>query len=348
MRAHVFVVDQHTFPVHRDRCFCGIGHMERQFDSYEELSTVMLTRGGSGYRGMVVDVLGTRPGDLVFFYERQVGFHGVYEISGEPFFDNTVIDGIGESRGQAVQRNICLRVPIHCKYHFAEPVPEDMLFATPERETLFWVWFYRKIQIRGARGCTAIDPFAAQALSELLVKVNEQTTRSPPSEPYPDSAKYPLSLPLGEEPVARYEDILRGWLIKNIDDPCRSDVRSIFGPVEDLEWFANNVPYHVAGRNIDVLAFHRTDCYFNAPIRYRYSVVELKRDRATDRDIEQLLGYSRWVASRLAGGEVDIIRPILIAHGFHEQAIDKARHSEWKILAIDYEVGHNDIALHSV
>jgi hypothetical protein len=342
----VFVVDEKTFPVHRDRCFCGIGPGSGGVHRHQELLEVILHSARSGYRGMVVDVLGTRLGDLVFFYERGNGFHGVYRIAGRPFFDNTVVHGIGGFEDRRVEGNIFLRIPIECQDYFPKPVPEDMLFSTPMREATFWVWFYRKIQ--GPRGCTTIDPDAAQALTELLIKLNGRAIVMPPTEDYPNNFEPQLTLPLGDGPTANYEDLLRGWLIQNVDDPNRPDVRDIFGPESDLEWFANNVPYHVAGRNIDVLVFHSANRYSETPIRYKYSVVELKRDRATVKDVEQLLGYSRWVASRLAHGEAEIVQPILIANGFQMEAITRAVYSDWNIELVEYQVENEDITLRLV
>jgi hypothetical protein len=348
MRAHVFVVDKETFPVHRDRCFCGTGPTESEFHTYSEVLQAMLNSRTSGYRGMLVDILGTRPGDIVFFYEQKTGFRGVYRIIGEPFFDSSVIYGVNEFQNQLVPNNICFRVPIECQHYFPKPVPEDLLFASPEREAIFWVWFYRKIQIRGARGCTAINPESAQALLELLVKLNETDSPPPPTVPYPSSTQHKLDIPLGDGPTALYEDWLRGWLIQNIDNTNRPDIRKMFGPETELEWFANNVPYHVAGRNIDTLAFHSTRQYLDTPIRYKYSIVELKRNRASRRDVEQLLGYSRWTASRLAQGDADRVKPILIANGFHTQAVSQAHNSDWSILLAEYQVTDNNISLHLV
>jgi hypothetical protein len=348
MRAHVFVVNENTYPVHRDRHFCGIGHSQDQYETYEALKEKMLTSGGTGCRGMLADILGTRPGDLVFLYENGVGFHGVYEIAGTPFFDNTVVQGIEQYAENTVEPNICFRVPIKCKYYFAEPVPEDMLFATPERETLFWVWFYRKIQIRGARGCTAMDPDASRTLVDLLIRINGTADDPPTSKQYPATHRAKLTVPLGEESFAAYEDLLRAWLVRNIDNSEQPDVRGIFGPESDLEWFANNVPYHVAGRNIDILAFHSSDRYSKEPTRYRYSVMELKRNRASLEDIEQLIGYSSWVTSRLAGGEGEMVRPVLVANGFRKEAVAKAYHSDWEIRLIHYEVVEQDIVLQQI
>jgi hypothetical protein len=345
MKGHVFVVSQNTYPVHRDRGFAGIGHSQKQFNTYDAFRSDMLDHPVSGSRKMLVDMLGTRIGDLVLLYENNVGFHGIYQITGDPYFDNTTVRGINESRERVVKPNICLRVPIECKNYFPEPVPEDMLFATPERETLFWVWFYRKIQIPGGRGCTAINPDALETLVELLVRVNGKADTPPPTEGYAPGPTTQLRVPLGDEDSRPYEDILRGWFVRNIDNDERSDIQEVFGPASDLEWFANNVPYHVAGRHIDILAFHSSQRYSSQPIRYRYSVVELKRNEAKADHVEQLIGYSKWVASRLAGGEPEMVQPILVASRFREEAVTRAHHSDWSIRLVRYVTADGDVTL---
>jgi len=45
-------------------------------------------------------------------------------------------------------------------------------------------------------------------------------------------------------------------------------------------------------------------------LRYKFSVVELKRDIANDMDVSQVIEYSKWVAGRLAGSEIETVQPI--------------------------------------
>ncbi len=137
------------------------------------------------------------------------------------------------------------------------------------------------------------------------------------------------------------EDILRAWLIANIDNPKRIDLREIFGPVEDLEWFANNVPYHVTRKNIDILCYHKNIKYTGFPLRYKFSVVELKRDTSDDNDVSQVIEYSKWVVGRLAGSEIETVQPILIAFDFNDRAKSKAKNSDFSergVLFAKYEV----------
>lgn len=147
------------------------------------------------------------------------------------------------------------------------------------------------------------------------------------------------------------EVILRAWVISNVDNPQRQDVEKLFGPRDDLEWFANNVPYHVSGKNIDILCYHKNKKYTGIPLRYKFRVVELKRDRANDQNILQVIEYSKWVAGRLAGSEIETVQPILIAFDFNRKALEKARNSDFNerdILLVKYRVENGDVTLEAI
>jgi len=336
MRAHVFITDKKTFPAVRNNSFWGVG-VKGISNTFDKVIYENLRNGKKPYFKMIGDILGTRIGDIVFLYERQVGFHGIYKIASKPFFDPTPIGCVNETWP--------IRVEIECLNYFPQPVPEDYLFSTKEYESKFWGWFYRKIH--GARGVNTINPEAAEALIELLVKINGNSINKPSQiKPYPSNNKNSIYLPLDRDGKVKLEDILRAWLIANIDDPNRKDLREIFGPTEDLEWFANNVPYHVAKKNIDILCYHKNIKYTGFPLRYKFSVVELKRDTANDRDVSQVIEYSKWVAGRLAGSEIETVQPILIAFDFNNKAKQKARNSDFSergIMFVKYNVKSNNI-----
>ncbi|MCM8785647.1 MAG: hypothetical protein NC827_02795 [Candidatus Omnitrophica bacterium] len=339
MRAHVFITDKDTFPVVRDNSFWGVG-IKGIPNRFDDVINESLNNSKKPYFGMIGDILGTRIGDVVFLYERQVGFHGIYKIASEPFFDPTPIG--------CVNGTWPLRVEIECLNYFPQPVPEDYLFSTKEYESKFWVWFYRKIQ--GARGINTINPEAAEALIELLVKINGNAINNPANiGNYPSRNKVPIKLPLerlSQNGRVKLEDILRAWLIANIDNPQRTDLREVFGPTEDLEWFANNVPYHVTKKNIDILCYHKNIKYTGFPLRYKFSVVELKRDTCDVNDVSQLIEYSKWVAGRLAESEIETVQPILIAFNFNKRAKVKAKNSDFSdrgIKFVKYEVKNGDI-----
>ncbi|OYD16911.1 hypothetical protein CH333_02375 [candidate division WOR-3 bacterium JGI_Cruoil_03_44_89] len=336
MKAHVFITDKNTFPIVRDNSFWGVG-IKAIPNTFDKVIKENLNNGRKPYFGMIGDILGTRIGDAVFLYERQAGFHGIYKIVSKPFFDPTPIGCVGETWP--------IRVKIECLNYFPEPVPEDYLFSTKEYESKFWGWFYRKIQ--GPRGINTINPEATEALIELLVKINGNAMNKPSQiSSYSSKNMVEIKLPLDRNGKVYLEDILRAWLITNIDDTNRKDLREIFGPAEDLEWFANNVPYHVTRKNIDILCYHKNIKYTGFPLRYKFSVVELKRDTAGDKDVSQVIEYSKWVAGRLAGSEIETVQPILIAFDFNERAKLKAKNSDFSdrgITFVKYEVKDGEI-----
>lgn len=325
MNAHILITNEKTFPICRDRLVWGVG-IEGMPKTFREL--VDLKNSRKPYFKMLVDMLGIRKGDLVFLYERQVGFHGVYKVNSDLFFDPTKIFGITNTK-DFIGQQWPLRILLKCVNYFLRPVPEDLLFSTSHYENIFWIWAYRKIQ--GARGCNTITKETAEALIELLVKINSIDQQYEKFQPYQrpkntDKIFLPLNQKTGKVDL---EDILRGYIISHIDKNDNYGLREIFGHKSDIEWYANNVPYHITQKNIDILCFHKNFKYTNLPLRYKYSIVELKKDVAKPSDITQLIKYSQWASSRLANGEIEMIQPILIAWDFWKEAIAKARECDF-------------------
>jgi len=324
MKTHILITNNKTFPVYRDKLFWGIGISDAPA-SLEEWVNPDNSR--KPYLKMLVDMIGISKEDLIFLYERQVGFHGIYKAVSPLFFDTTnVINRDNFSVGSQWP----VRIRLECVYYFPKPVPEDLLFSTPHYENVFWIWAYRKSQ--GPRGCNTITPEAAESLIELLVKVNGKDTRYDGFDAYRPSKYTEISFPVKtREKKVALEDFLRGYILQCLGN---NNLEDIFGPKEDIEWYANNVPYHITQKNIDILAFHKNFKYTTAPLRYKYSVVELKRDKASPRDIRQLIRYCQWASGRLAKGEEEMVQPILIAYDFSDKAIKKARAEDFNVRGI--------------
>jgi hypothetical protein len=325
MNAHVLITNPHTYPVCRDRLFWGVGTPDSPA-TFEEWINPSNSR--KPYLKMLVDMLGLSIGDPVFLYERQAGFHGIYKVASPIFFDTA---SVSNDEGLQVDQKWPLRIRLECLYYFEKHVPEDLLFSTPHYENIFWVWAYRKNQ--GPRGCNTITPEAAEALTELLVKINGDAADYNKFEPYipAEQKEVKFLLRISGQRLA-LEDFLRGYILSCLGSNTLS---KIFGPSEDIEWYANNVPYHITQKNIDILVFHKNFKYTTTPLRYKYSVVELKKDKARPKDISQLIQYSQWASGRLANGEPEMIKPILIANDFSRDAINKAKNEDFNTRGIN-------------
>lgn len=129
MRAYVFITDRDTFPMVRNNSFWGVG-VKGILNSFDKSDWRKLAVGKKPYFGMIGDILGTRNGNIVFLYERQAVFHGIYKIISEPFFEPTPSGCVDETWPT--------RVKIKCLNYFSQPMPEDYLFSAKEYESKFW------------------------------------------------------------------------------------------------------------------------------------------------------------------------------------------------------------------
>lgn len=97
MNWHVFVVDSESYPVHRDRLFCGVKNPPK-LNAKDALNTARF--------GLYADLKALRVGDIVFFYQMRIkeerldrGFRGIFKVKSDPFFDTATIDGVPQSIG---------------------------------------------------------------------------------------------------------------------------------------------------------------------------------------------------------------------------------------------------------
>jgi len=122
--AHVFVVDADSYPVHRDRLFCGIKNPNK-------LSKIKKTghvRPNPSYYGLIADLVTIRKGDYVIFYQMRKdeakfdrGFRGIFKIVSEPFFDDNNIEGLDSSIGNlgSKDKKVLGRCP-YCQTNLSE------------------------------------------------------------------------------------------------------------------------------------------------------------------------------------------------------------------------------------
>lgn len=100
--AHVFVVDADSYPVHRDRLFCGIKNPNK-------ITTIKKSnkkRPNSSYYGLIADLVTIRKDDFILFYQMRKaeskfdrGFRGIFKAISDPFFSDDDIDGLQNSQG---------------------------------------------------------------------------------------------------------------------------------------------------------------------------------------------------------------------------------------------------------
>jgi len=354
MGSHVFVVDRTTFPVHRDRRFCGVPNPKN-------VRTKM---------GLIADVKTLRVGELVFFYKRRIdeppedrGFYGIYRTVSDPFFDTKKIRGVGKYKdlsvvGRASDRDnpkqplLPNRVLIEPVTYFEHPIPDNIAYVDRADPDQLWTMLFRKVTGPGrARSISHLLPEEERKLVRLLYKINLTPTEPPPSLRYPirKSSMKPIEInfsTVDDNGELLYESSLKAWLAENIDKKVQV-LREVLGPAEDIEFFSPEVLYGIGGEKVDFLCLHRKKLDNGTVFRYKVSVIECKKGAIDEYSVFQVQRYSRWMAQLVPESDVSIVQPILIGHTAEGKIVNLAKQSKYgrQPIIIEYAVENNKILL---
>lgn len=359
-KAHVFVVDRFSFPVHSHRLFCGVKDPRREW-------------GFSGKWGLYATLKCTRVGDLVFFYQRRIdepqeqrGFRGIYEIASEPFFDKKDVvwslykvlgscphcggtfpekfDDEGNARcvschrtlnkGEHILPNRVLIKPVR---YFEKSVDDNTAYVDQTDPGTLWTMLFRKVYGPGReRSVTPILPEESNKLIRLLKRINEGIEEHPlDTQAYNPVDPRAIQIGLGHGPKVRYEHVLQAWFMENIDKDVPV-LKDVVGPKGELEWFGNEIIYGIGGDKVDVLTLHKAE-----GIRFKASVFELKDGEVEKQDVKQVERYSYWI-SQLATANAEprvkslTLQPVMVGHSFSEEALSAMKRAEPTEIKIPY------------
>lgn len=359
-KAHVFVVDRYSLPVHVHKLFCGVKNPRRE-------------GGFSGKWGLYACLKCIRIGDIVFFYQRRIdepqenrGFRGVYEVTSQPFFDEndvewesykvlgkcprcgaTYPEKFDEEKGRSYcvsckealpvgQHIVPNRVLIRPVRFFEKCVDDNTAYVDQTDPGVLWTMLFRKVYGPGReRSVTPILPEEAKKLVRLLERVNKGSKGDFTPDPYIPSCSKPILVHLGHGPKVKCEHVLQAWLMDNIDKDI-SVLKDIVGPKKELEWFGNEVMYGIGGDKVDVLTLHKRD-----GVRFKATVFELKDDEVHANDVKQIERYSYWISQlATANAEPQVnslqLQPVLIGYRFSSEALSLMRNMSPREIRIPY------------
>jgi hypothetical protein len=94
-------------------------------------------------------------------------------------------------------------------------------------------------------------------------------------------------------------------------------LKHIFG---DYREFLNLVPTSF-NKVMDVFLTH-VATVDSIDVLYKYSCIELKTDRAAEKDLQQILRYEEWLARKLANGDHEMVQSILVARRFSKDVVN--------------------------
>lgn len=319
LRAHVFIVNEETFPVHLQYLFAGTGAKEKDEDI-----------------PLLCDIKRVRAGDLVLFYieatkNKAGGFYGIFRVADEnPLVFHTP-GNLGYQIGsELLNKKLIYRILIEPYEVYSEGIPEwEALDKLPIYATeIQWSLIYRKL--KGKRGCTPLFPWEAEKLIEMIRCKNNGLNITynssgclrwengkiilDPSIPfikYPDERKFEFDV-IGKiiELMKRkraYESYLQLYFSENAGKI--SEISPIVG--ENIVWIGNEVHCGVGMQKIDIMTICETKN------KKEFRIIELK-DEPVNEDITEQIGYyvswgSQDIGRHLWGAHHWNIQPIIVA-----------------------------------
>jgi hypothetical protein len=320
IRAHVFVVNDNTFPIHLNYLFAGTGAGEDD----ENIS-------------LLCDIKRVRPGDFVIFYieakaKVKGGFYGVFRIKEQ---DPIVFHVKGQDayKPDNLGMKLIYRTLIEPHEVYPEGVPEwEALDKLPIYATeVQWSLIYRKL--KGKRGCTPLLPWEAERLINMIRDKNAGKYIADPSYTggftwdaenrritlTKQRLEYPYQRNYSFDTVGRicevmrsgkrraFENLLQLYFIENIG--FRRDLEPIVGG--NVVWFGNEVACGVGMQKMDLLVINEHGG------RREYRIIELKDEPVKPDVVDQIEYYVNWASQRSGRHLLDAyewnIQPVIVA-----------------------------------
>lgn len=309
--AHIFTVNTTTFNTHLNYMFAGTG-AGRQGEGLVE------------QKGALADILGVRAGDDIMFYVAGRGFYGFFKAeqlgSRLVFYEapeNQYLDD--ELGGKTLTYRLFISASEYGVYRFG--VDEWDAIENPENiedrmvMKMQWSWIFKKL--KGGRGCTAIPKQEFDLLRKIVASNNDKLEESScykfvGGEIHPSDNRWeycgdtnvsPILSGnvriIGEEADLRILFTARAGIDGILDE--------ILKPTEygRVTYVSNETKCSFGMKSIDLLFLTDQDKCLLVELKNNFAHIE-----RPDSVVEQIGGYSRWVASYKP--QLKEIIPILI------------------------------------
>ncbi|OGF29183.1 hypothetical protein A2515_01540 [Candidatus Falkowbacteria bacterium RIFOXYD12_FULL_34_57] len=350
-KAHLFVVDCDTMPIHIQKGFCGIVKIN---------PTNRRGHSNVSFYGQLSDLMNISVGDLVYFYmqtkstDRKFfqlqnqndfeklgqGYYGVFRVIDKPFiserevrgefpFDNFFIFGSRDNENYSNFQQEENRLPILSVRIPIEPindyedlrnkfVDDNQAYIDKTDEGQLSTLLFKKIKRKGEeRSITPILPEEASKIARLIFK---QERKNFPLNigrnlvrKREDEENIKLTMSSRDRIVLDVEAMLEAYILNNLNNSLTlGPIDDVVGNYDEIEFCGNQVQYGISGNKVDILLLHRKNIAGNTNYRYRATVMELKKERIKLDDIEQIIDYQKWIAQLTTFNNLKAIQPILI------------------------------------
>lgn len=345
-KCYVFVVDKFSLPVHIGRLFCGVKHPLKGDVLFSLFADMLGIRKGDFvlfYKRRIDEP----PEDR--------GFIGIFKAISEPFIDitdvtfnnYTVLGKCPECHTLAPEEGykcsscgkdltmlgphiLPVRLCIEPIEVFTKYVDDNTAYIDITDPGRLPTLLFRKVFGRGReRSAAPILPEEKEKLLRLLNKKNlgipysvVDLTQRLSLPPQPNYLKTIVASKIADPTSWRgkeliWESLLECWLMMQIDNPIDPVLLEILTPVQDLEFFGNQILYGIGGEKTDILVLYERE-----ERRYKANLIELKRGEIDKEVIQKAYYYAYWIAQLATANKIPkvssifTIQPIIIGSEF--------------------------------
>lgn len=283
---------------------------------------------------VVSSTLGVKPGDLIFFYVKNVGIYGLWRVTTQPFYDQTPI---WKSEGQNYPFRFCFEPTVR---KFTRPVALSDILDLRDKGKI-WTFDLGSLTKKNQYTLTTEE---GKEIIRLLLRNNPVFL---PAEeinyPYkPSSYEHiPLSLECDSRGKIKYEGYLNAWFMRSFTEGKLKDL------IGDYKDFLNYVP--TSFNNVMDLFLTHVTLIDSVEILHKFTCIELKTDTVTEANLKQIIRYESWLIRKLANGDAEMVQSILVGFDFDDEVLqyrDKRTSIEEKAVRLfKYKLNNNDISL---
>lgn len=283
---------------------------------------------------VVSSTLGVKPGDLIFFYVKNVGIYGLWRVTTQPFYDQTPI---WKSEGQNYSFRFCFEPTVR---KFTRPVALSDILDLRDKGKI-WTFDLGSLTKKNQYTLTTEE---GKEIIRLLLRNNPVFL---PAEeinyPYKPSSYEHIPLPLecDSRGKIKYEGYLNAWFMRSFTEGKLKDL------IGDYKDFLNYVP--TSFNNVMDLFLTHVTLIDSVEILHKFTCIELKTDTVTEANLKQIIRYESWLIRKLANGDAEMVQSILVGFDFDDEVLqyrDKRTSIEEKAVRLfKYKLNNNDISL---
>jgi hypothetical protein len=259
-------------------------------------------------QGAMCELIGIKPGDLLFFYiQGEKKIKALFEANSEPFYDKSNLTNLPNC---IIDHRFALRMEFQHKINFPNEIEMDEIWQLKDKG-LFWSLQQQRGDAVGRHACISLTKKDGDFLLKMFYEKNPLIQPITPihiQQHINQSLNFDLTH-YGDR--LHYEKAFQGLLINDLKNGRHKNI------LGDYDYFVPFFPTS-SQKEIDIMLIKHNS---NGDVIW-YSILELKASTFTTNELDKLMNYEGWAVNAIANGNVRMVHSIGIANKFNQDVVD--------------------------